>query len=227
MPGSAEINAASILSQFAIEVSLPFKIVQAPLRKSGKYERDGHWNEKERLKYSVFITFFRRLFEEPHLKKGVRVYEMMSDMIVTRNPNQCRSHHQKMEKYRVTIDEIVASVSEKYEPSLYKQLENRYLALLKTLLDNPDKYLRTWNSDKNKATPRKSLPNELDDNTERIVLTSNLPDADQTFKSDKMHSSRQKEEPGKPLKKTAEDYEDAEPEEQPDDLEIPRLYSEE
>jgi hypothetical protein len=48
---------------------------------------------------------------------------MMSDMIITRNSNQCRSHHQKMEKYRTTIPDIIASVAEKYEPRVYKELE--------------------------------------------------------------------------------------------------------
>lgn len=75
---------------------MPFKIVQPPFRKFSKYERDGHWNEKERLKYTVFIGFFKTLLEDPELKKEARIYEMMSDMIITRNASQCRSHHQKM-----------------------------------------------------------------------------------------------------------------------------------
>jgi hypothetical protein len=74
------------------------------------------------LKYSVFLSFFRGVLEDPARKKRVRVYDMMSDMIVTRNSNQCRSHHQKMEKYRTTVPEIVASVAEKYEPSVYREL---------------------------------------------------------------------------------------------------------
>lgn len=40
----------------------------------------------------------------------------MADVILTRNANQCRSHHQKMEKYRHTIAEIVSSVSSTYGP---------------------------------------------------------------------------------------------------------------
>lgn len=68
---------------------------------------------------------------------------MMSDMIITRNSNQCRSHHQKMEKYRTTIPDIISSVAEKYEPSIYQELSNRYLVLVKMLLDNMDKYKRT------------------------------------------------------------------------------------
>jgi hypothetical protein len=43
-------------------------------------------------------------------------------MIITRNPNQCRSHHQKMEKNRETISDIIASVTEKYEPRVFREI---------------------------------------------------------------------------------------------------------
>ena len=59
---------------------------------------------------------------------------MMSDMIITRNPSQCRSHHQKMEKYRNTIRDIIASVTEKYEPSVYEEIKEKYTIFIKTLL---------------------------------------------------------------------------------------------
>lgn len=59
---------------------------------------------------------------------------MMSDMIITRNPSQCRSHHQKMEKYRTTIKDIIASVTEKYEPSVYEEIKEKYTIFIKTLL---------------------------------------------------------------------------------------------
>lgn len=48
-----------------------------------------------------------------------------------------------MEKYRTTIPDIISSVAEKYEPSIYQELSNRYLVLVKMLLDNMDKYKRT------------------------------------------------------------------------------------
>jgi len=67
---------------------------------------------------------------------------MMSDMIVTRNPNQCRSHHQKMEKSRNNIPEIISSISEKYEPTVLKEIQARYLILLKVLLENKEKYIK-------------------------------------------------------------------------------------
>jgi hypothetical protein len=48
-----------------------------------------------------------------------------------------------MEKYRNSVPEIVASVAEKYEPSVYRELSQRYQALLKNLLENADKYIRS------------------------------------------------------------------------------------
>ena len=59
---------------------------------------------------------------------------MMSDMIITRNPSQCRSHHQKMEKHRKTIEDIIASVTEKYEPGVYEEIKSKYTIFIKTLL---------------------------------------------------------------------------------------------
>lgn len=47
---------------------------------------------------------------------------MMSDVLLTRNAHQCRSHHQKMENYRKTIDNIIQSVAEKYEPNVFQEL---------------------------------------------------------------------------------------------------------
>lgn len=68
---------------------------------------------------------------------------MMSDMIITRNPNQCRSHHQKMEKYRTTIPDIISSVAERYEPRLYAEQSQKYLVNIKNILENQQKYIRT------------------------------------------------------------------------------------
>ena len=103
-----------MLSDFEVVKQLPFRFRQTVASKTQKYERDGHWNEKEKLKYVIFLSFFKVLFEEALLLKRIRIYDMMADMIATRNSNQCRSHHQKMEKYRGSIQEIINSVAEKY-----------------------------------------------------------------------------------------------------------------
>lgn len=132
----------SLLQQYSISTTLPFKVGLEWDRRERKYERDGHWNEREKLKYTIFLTYFQGLLEDPVKKKSVRIYDMMADMIITRTSNQCRSHHQKMEKYRSTIADIIASVAGKYEPSVYREMEQKYLVFIKALLQNTHKYTR-------------------------------------------------------------------------------------
>jgi hypothetical protein len=45
-------------------VELPFRITSFTYRSVKKYSRDGHWNEKERLKYTVFVKYFRSTLED-------------------------------------------------------------------------------------------------------------------------------------------------------------------
>lgn len=84
------------------------------------------------MKYTVFLDHFKTILEDPKLKKTVRIYEMMSDMIKTRNFAQCRSHHQKMEKY--TIKEIISSTTEKHQPGFYEYIKEKYSVFIKDLL---------------------------------------------------------------------------------------------
>jgi hypothetical protein len=76
-----------------------------------------HWSEIEDLKYLEFIHRERRLFDLPLAeRKKMRIHHMMSKFIRTRNPCQCRSHHQKMiSKFR-TIDEIIQNYQRRLEP---------------------------------------------------------------------------------------------------------------
>jgi hypothetical protein len=74
--------------------------------------------------------------EDPVKRKVFKVFDMMSDMIMTRNSNQCRNHHEKMEKYRNNIPQIIKSVAEKYDPVIFQEITSRYSILIKTLLYN-------------------------------------------------------------------------------------------
>lgn len=60
-----------------------------------------------------------------------------------------------MEKYRNSISEIIASVAEKYEPSVYQELSIRYRALIKILLENSEKYIRSNPENTDKPTHKK------------------------------------------------------------------------
>jgi hypothetical protein len=44
-------------------------------------------------------------------RKEIKINVLMSKLIVTRNPDQCRSHHQKMMKYHNSIPEIISHIT--------------------------------------------------------------------------------------------------------------------
>ena len=56
----------------------------------------------------------------------------MSKLITSRNPDQCRSHHQKMMKYHNSISEIIAHITmldkanlnNEYEDGLFHPIKN-------------------------------------------------------------------------------------------------------
>ncbi|CAD8058448.1 unnamed protein product [Paramecium sonneborni] len=49
----------------------------------------GHWTKDEHEKYLQFLE------DHAHLKKNNKIFKPMSEIIGTRSPSQCRSHHQK------------------------------------------------------------------------------------------------------------------------------------
>ncbi|CAD8142964.1 unnamed protein product [Paramecium pentaurelia] len=49
----------------------------------------GHWTKEEHEKYLYFLE------EHSDIKKNNKIFKSMSEVIGTRSPSQCRSHHQK------------------------------------------------------------------------------------------------------------------------------------
>ncbi|CAD8128306.1 unnamed protein product [Paramecium sonneborni] len=49
----------------------------------------GHWSKEEHEKYLFFLE------EHLDIKKNNKIFKSMSEVIGTRSPSQCRSHHQK------------------------------------------------------------------------------------------------------------------------------------
>ncbi|CAK82114.1 unnamed protein product (macronuclear) [Paramecium tetraurelia] len=52
-------------------------------------KNNGHWTKEEHEKYLQFLE------DHAHLKKNNKIFKPMSEIIGTRSPSQCRSHHQK------------------------------------------------------------------------------------------------------------------------------------
>ncbi|CAK83781.1 unnamed protein product (macronuclear) [Paramecium tetraurelia] len=72
---------------------------QSDLQESSKkiQKKAGHWNQEEHESYLRF------LLENANHSKGQRLFKKMSQIIGTRTPSQCRSHHQKFNPSKPTI----------------------------------------------------------------------------------------------------------------------------
>lgn len=129
---------------FALEGSpiLPFLLRPVRPSRTRSYNREGHWSDRESIKYAIFISYFQKIMEDPLKASSLRIFDMMADMIITRDSRQCRNHHFKMLKYRTSITLIINSIACKHHPSTFQQISRQYFILIKTLLYNQEKYIR-------------------------------------------------------------------------------------
>ena len=58
----------------------------------------GHWNPMEKRRYHWFLEIYHSHFENKHMRRMDKIFKTMADFLGTRAADQCRSHHQKMEK---------------------------------------------------------------------------------------------------------------------------------
>ncbi|CAD8197936.1 unnamed protein product [Paramecium octaurelia] len=88
-------------------------------------KKQGHWNEIEHN------TYLRFLQENNNHTKGQRLFKKMSQIVGTRTPSQCRSHHQKFNPQKtkcLSESGIMRS----------KQYARQYFAQNKTLDNDSD-----------------------------------------------------------------------------------------
>ncbi|CAD8122791.1 unnamed protein product [Paramecium sonneborni] len=83
-------------------------------------KKQGHWTEIEHKTYLNFLE------ENKNHTKGQRLFKKMSQIVGTRTPSQCRSHHQKFNPQKTKcLSETGIWRS--------KQYARKYFALQKTL----------------------------------------------------------------------------------------------
>lgn len=58
----------------------------------------GHWLPNENAAYLTFLEGNINAFVSKGLRRREKVFKSMARAIRSRDPEQCRSHHQKMEK---------------------------------------------------------------------------------------------------------------------------------
>ncbi|CAD8055271.1 unnamed protein product [Paramecium sonneborni] len=59
--------------------------------------KSGHWSEEEHLQYVQFLLSVKGSGNSQ--RKGQPLFKRMSQIIGTRTPSQCRSHHQKFNPF--------------------------------------------------------------------------------------------------------------------------------
>lgn len=67
----------------------------------------GHWNVREKRLYHNFLTEHSQQFIRSELRRSDKIFRSMASYIGTRAPDQCRSHHQKMEKKYGSFQKIL------------------------------------------------------------------------------------------------------------------------
>lgn len=75
---------------------------------SSKYS--GRWTSNENLTYITFLVENEHLVAQRKQRRKLRIFKSLSMLVVTRTPEQCRSHHQKMEKKYRTLHGIVSNL---------------------------------------------------------------------------------------------------------------------
>ena len=65
-------------------------------KRNAKKGMTGVWTEEERNRYVLYVSNNLDVFQNSLQRRNRKIFEGMSKRIRTRNPNQCRSHHQKM-----------------------------------------------------------------------------------------------------------------------------------
>lgn len=65
-------------------------------RVTKRYIASGSWSLKENSIYLEFLETHQNLFENEFVRRSSKVFRKMSSLLRRRDPEQCRSHHQKL-----------------------------------------------------------------------------------------------------------------------------------
>jgi actin-like ATPase involved in cell morphogenesis len=78
--------------------------------------RIGNWAPEENLIYLKFLQGNKKDFVSEQERRKNKVFYRLSKILKKRTPDQCRSHHQKLQmKYEDDIEEIIQSIRRKLE----------------------------------------------------------------------------------------------------------------
>ena len=75
------------------------------------YKTIGRWSYEEQIQYILFIGKHSTELENTQNRRSSRIFKLMSTEIPSRKPDQCRSHHQKMQLKYSSIKNIILKCS--------------------------------------------------------------------------------------------------------------------
>ena len=101
----------------------------------------------------MFLDFFQGKFEKKHNRRLWKIFKLMSEFIETRSPNQCRSHHQKMERNHKSVSQIITVYKSDY--SKYDERYSKIKCLLAEL--NTENSILLEREDQDQAVPNQNL----------------------------------------------------------------------
>ena len=90
----------------------------------------GSWTTDETRLYMNFLDHYHKKFGCEEKRRKCTIFNRLSKAINTRTPDQCRSHHQKMQLKYGSIDNIVESLRRRLEEEA--ETEKKGLALRPT-----------------------------------------------------------------------------------------------
>ena len=73
----------------------------------GGGKKTGHWSFEENKKYHWFLELYNHHFVNKQMRRADRIFKTMEKFVGTREAEQCRSHHQKMEKKYKSFKQIL------------------------------------------------------------------------------------------------------------------------
>ena len=75
----------------------------------------GSWTHDETRLYMNFLDHYRKKFGCEEKRRKCTIFNRLSEAINTRTPDQCRSHHQKMQLKYGSLESIVDSLRQRLE----------------------------------------------------------------------------------------------------------------
>ena len=78
----------------------------------------GHWSEDEQKKYYIFLERYHDKFSDKKCRRHDKIFRIMAEFIGTREADQCRSHHQKIEKKYHSFEDIITHLRLRFYSSV-------------------------------------------------------------------------------------------------------------